>query len=71
MRVLAAFSFGRRRSLGPGYYPIRRGNVSLIFEPRDWWIGFYWSYELSLFSVYVCIVPMLPICVSWRRLVTR
>lgn len=38
--------------------------VSLKFEPRDLWIGLYWTIERSYSSrmmVYLCIVPTLPI----------
>lgn len=42
-------------------------NVSVKFEPRDLWVGIYWTFNRSVESsykrlkVYVCIVPLLPI----------
>jgi len=39
----------------------RAGRLSLIFEPRDVWLGVYWSPT----AVFVCLVPCLPI--RWER----
>ena len=46
-------------------------SVRLIWEPRDFWIGVYWErvyevYERG-FDLYVCLVPMFPIRISWGR----
>lgn len=44
-----------------------RVKVSVKFEPRDLWIGVYWEYDRLVFSrltVYVCILPLLPIKVE-------
>lgn len=46
--------------------------ISVKFEPRDVWIGVYWNLSKSVESsyrqlwVYICIVPMLPICMHWQ-----
>jgi hypothetical protein len=57
-------------------------SVSVEFVPRDLWIGVYWNlrengvpvrcpgidpYTRFRASVYVCIVPMLPIIFRWKR----
>lgn len=46
--------------------------LHIKFEPRDLWIGVFWdTYHsehvggLHLLDVYVCIVPMLPIRLTW------
>lgn len=45
----------------------RNVEFRLKFEPRDLWIGAYWSHAQSIESlyqrldVYVCIVPTLPL----------
>jgi len=45
---------------------------SLIFEPRDLWIGIYWDgkklgeYDREL-TIYVCLLPCLPIRLHYWR----
>ena len=39
----------------------RLGRLSLVFEPRDLWVGVYVAYG----AVYVCLIPCLP--VRWER----
>jgi hypothetical protein len=31
--------------------------VSWLFEPRDWWVGFYFAHG----AVYITIIPCLPV----------
>lgn len=58
--------------------------VRVLFEPRDVWIGVYWTpkkitrffqderrwRDCRDYEVYICLVPMLPIKIRWsnRRL---
>lgn len=53
----------------------------LLFEPRDLWVGIYWNRqstlvferdfkygsEIIIWDVYICLVPMLPLRLMWRR----
>ena len=32
----------------------------LEFQPRDLWVGLYWT-RMRYFHVYICLVPMLPL----------
>jgi hypothetical protein len=54
------------RSIMRGWYRVTF--IAVKWEPRDVWIGVYWTpYPdgwlpfLTNFRVYVCIVPMVPI----------
>lgn len=65
----------------PNYKPVtlffrkyRRISVSLLFEKRDLWVGVYWdknsmySSHPLVMSIYVCIIPTLPICIqTWVK----
>lgn len=49
-----------------------RARFRLLFEPRDIWIGAYikapyWEGPALRQEVYICLVPMLPILVTWTR----
>lgn len=45
--------------------------ISVNFDKRDVWVGFYWIYLKSVvsayrrFVIYVCLIPMLPIRFEW------
>lgn len=62
--------------LGPISQPIKRPTPPpgtrkrwfLRFErkPQDCWIGMFWKRDWFMFSLWVCIVPMLPVHVGWR-----
>jgi hypothetical protein len=53
------------------------GQVFVAIKPeiRDLWIGVYWNTDnwgdetkfLKEYSIYVCIVPCLPIRITWYR----
>lgn len=40
---------------------LKAGRLSLIFEPRDWWIGLYFGPD----AVYLTLIPCLPF--RWAR----
>lgn len=45
--------------------------LAVLLEPRDAWIGLYWTrpdvnWERAV-DVYVCVVPFVPLKVMWRR----
>lgn len=39
--------------------------IQLKFEPRDIWIGVYWTITSNVLNVYICIVPLFPIHVQF------
>ena len=41
--------------------------VQIKFEPRDLWVGVYWERRFGFLNIYVCLLPMLPIKLSFRR----
>lgn len=50
--------------------------IKLEFKPRDLWIGVYWEREERLFiwnlyNVWICLIPTLPIHVSWGKRIRR
>lgn len=51
-------------------------NAGVKREPRDLWVGVYWDFERGTdedgygndqrtFDIYVCVVPCLPLHLSW------
>lgn len=44
--------------------PGRAISISLLFEPRDLWVGVYWDKGVSSLLVYICLVPVLPIKIA-------
>jgi hypothetical protein len=41
--------------------------VRLLLEPRDLWVGIYWTWAEEGLRIYVCLVPCLPILVTMSR----
>lgn len=41
--------------------------VRLHFEPRDCWVGVYWDHNDLTNEVYICVLPLLPLHISWPR----
>ena len=46
-------------------------SVALLFDPRDFWIGVYWDRQEWVWgwdtTVYITLIPMFPVRVSWER----
>ena len=43
-------------------------NVMLLFEPKDIWVGVYWSMSCNwILDIYICILPLLPIRLNFMR----
>jgi hypothetical protein len=36
-------------------------NISLLWEPRDMWVGLYWQRICGHTLLYICLIPCLPI----------
>lgn len=43
-----------------------KAHVQLMFEPRDLWLGIYWTPSPDRLEVYLCIVPMFPLKLTAR-----
>lgn len=41
------------------------------FEPRDLWIGLFWRQTEMSWHFYICIVPLLPLHITFMRKVNR
>jgi len=47
--------------------------VRIFFEPRDLWVGVYWTkraaygHNQAETDVYICLLPMLPIRVRFEH----
>jgi hypothetical protein len=46
--------------------------LSWLFEPRDLWVGVHWNRPENVawhtrIDVYVCVIPMLPLKIAFRR----
>lgn len=42
-------------------------STSIVFEPRDLWVGAYWRRESGEFFLYLCVIPMMPIRFHFKR----
>lgn len=50
-----------RGTVGDGKGYSSKLSVSLIWEPRDIWIGLYWDTSVNAKVWYLCLLPCLPI----------
>lgn len=42
-------------------------SIRMFVEPRDIWVGVYWNRQPDELRVYVCIIPCLPVLLTFRR----
>ncbi len=42
-------------------------SISICWEPRDLWVGVYWTTLLHELEVFICILPCLPLRLRWVR----
>ena len=42
-----------------------KATIRLLFVPRDLWMGIYWERKDSKYSLYLCLLPMIPIRIRW------
>ena len=40
-------------------------NVRVEFKPQDCWIGAYWARNDGRTHLWICIIPMFPIHLTW------
>ena len=47
--------------------------IQFQFEPRDVWVGVFWRSTPLCMHLYVCLLPLVPLHVTWttRRRVER
>lgn len=41
--------------------------ISIRFDPRDVWVGVFWNRYPGELRVYVCIVPLFPILLTFKE----
>lgn len=58
------------RRLAGHRWMLRPWSVMLLWEPRDLWVGVYWTTAEDArhryLAVYVCVVPLLPVRFTFR-----
>ena len=71
MKELATHRFfWDRGTVGDGRGYSVKLSVKLLLEPRDIWVGIYWTPQHDSrdhFFVYLCLLPCLPIRFHWAR----
>jgi len=61
---------------------LRLWRLSLIWEPRDCWVGVYWTWKTGVYSdpeptitrelhIFLCLVPCLPVHLIFGRLARK
>ncbi len=66
LKILAGLMIGPN---GPTV--VNFAHITLQFKLQDMWIGVYWRDDSTMsevdYSVWVCLLPMLPICINRVR----
>lgn len=42
-------------------------SLSLCFEPRDMWIGLYWTKGWKEWFAWLCLIPCLPLRIHFHK----
>lgn len=45
----------------------RGWSIALEFKPQDLWVGLFWKASSRRVDAWLCLIPCVPIHVSWRR----
>jgi hypothetical protein len=63
--------------IGSDKEPEKRLTFRLLWEPRDMWIGVYWTDTKSprlealldpvYLLIYITVIPCFPLCIAWRK----
>jgi len=56
-----------RGTVGDGKGYSSKLSVSLILEPRDVWVGLYWKCDTFTKTVWLCLLPCLPIRIKLHK----
>ena len=66
--ILTHRFYRNRGNVGDGKGYSIKLSVKLLWEPRDLWVGIYWTRDgADHLFVYVCVLPALPIRLHWAR----
>lgn len=53
--------YWNRGVVGDGRGNSNKLSIKLLWEPRDLWLGVYWTGTTDDMQVYICLLPCLPI----------
>ncbi len=56
-----------RGTVGDGTGYSSKLSIKLLWEPRDLWLGVYWTRDSDSATVYICLLPCLPIRIKRVR----
>lgn len=54
--------------------------MQLKFEPRDIWIGVYWTRksrvttlenDWNIYQIYICLIPCFPLILTFKKLIPK
>ena len=67
--VLTRFAWQKRAGSLDGGSPLYEVSVSIVFEPRDLWVGIYWTPSgYGKLLIYLCLIPCLPLRFHLKRI---
>jgi hypothetical protein len=62
--------YGKELQLFRLLKPKEKLSVKILWEPRDLWIGLYWTTNNEWATsriFFICLLPCLPIRIHWKR----